>query len=119
MTALPSPLTEATFSEATAQGLTLVDFWAPWCGPCQVVGPSVDQLAQEYAGRVTVGKVNVDDNPGLVAQFHIQGIPALLLLRDGQPVDGVVGAHPKHTIARMLDRHLTGRTAAPQDQETL
>ncbi|MFK7602153.1 thioredoxin [Deinococcus sp. SM5_A1] len=114
---MPTALTEVTFGEATAQGLTLVDFWAPWCGPCRVVGPVVDQLAHEYAGRVTVAKVNVDDNPSLSAQFRIQGIPALLLLRDGQPVDGMLGAHPKHTIARMLNRHLAGPAGAPQDQE--
>ena len=90
MATMPTLLSEATFRESTAQGLTLVDFWAPWCSPCRVVGPVVDQLAQDYDGRVRVAKVNVDDNPGLSAQFRIQGIPALLLLRDGQPVDGCV-----------------------------
>lgn len=106
MTTTPVHLTDDTFNDATASGLTLVDFWAPWCGPCRVVGPVVDQLADEYAGRVSVAKVNVDDHGRMAAEFGVQGIPTLLLLKDGQPVDVIVGAHPKRTIVSMLDRHL-------------
>ncbi|AFZ69288.1 thioredoxin [Deinococcus peraridilitoris] len=101
-----TPLTDETFSEATASGLTLVDFWAPWCGPCRVVGPVVEELGTAYAGRVKVAKVNVDENPELAAQFRIQSIPTLLLLKNGQSVDSMVGAHPKAAIARMLEQHL-------------
>ena len=110
MSTTPTPITDDTFTDATANGLTLVDFWAPWCGPCRIVGPIVDQLAGEYAGRVSVAKLNVDDNPRMADEFGIRGIPTLLLLKDGQPIDSVVGAHPKQTISRMLDKHLAADT---------
>ncbi|AFZ69314.1 thioredoxin [Deinococcus peraridilitoris] len=111
MSVTPTVLSDDTFNDTTANGLTLVDFWAPWCGPCRTVGPIVEQLAGEYAGRVQVAKINVDENPRMAAEFGIQGIPTLLLLKDGQPVDAVIGAHPKRAIAQMLDQHLG---ASPQ-----
>ncbi|MDD5420084.1 MAG: thioredoxin [Methanomicrobiaceae archaeon] len=81
----------------------VVDFWAEWCGPCRMVGPAIEELAQEYAGRVTFGKCNVDENLRVATSFGISAIPTLLLFSHGRMVDRVVGAHPKSTIkARIL-----------------
>jgi thioredoxin 1 len=84
----------------------LVDFWAEWCGPCKRLGPTVDALADEYAGKVTIGKLNVDDNQDTAIKFNVRGIPALLLFKGGQLVDQVVGAQPKDEIKKVIDRHL-------------
>ena len=85
---------------------TLVDFWAEWCGPCLKLAPTVDQLADDYEGRAVVGKLNVDENPTVAARFQIRGIPTLLVLKDGQVADTVVGLAGKEDIAEVLDRHL-------------
>lgn len=81
----------------------LVDYWAPWCGPCRIVGPIVDQLANERAGSLKVGKVNVDSEPELAARAGVQGIPHLVLFRGGEPVAQLTGAHPKAELERALD----------------
>jgi thioredoxin 1 len=86
----------------------LVDFWAEWCGPCKRLGPTIDQLAGEYAGKLTIGKLNVDDNPDTTVKFQIRGIPAVLLFKGGQVVDQVIGAAPKEDFKRVIDRHITG-----------
>lgn len=83
----------------------LVDFWAEWCGPCKALAPTIDELASEYSGKVKVFKLNVDENPQTPGQFHIRGIPTLLLFKGGQLVDQLVGAHPKAAIADMIKRH--------------
>jgi thioredoxin 2 len=82
----------------------LVDFWAPWCGPCQMVGPAVDQLAAEMAGKVKVGKLNVDENPATSARFHVQSIPMLLIFKNGKEIDRLVGVQSKETLKQRLDR---------------
>ena len=84
----------------------LVDFWAEWCGPCKRLGPTIDQLASEYAGKVVVGKLNVDDNQTTAIKFHIRGIPAVLLFKDGQIVESVVGLVPKEDFKRVIDKHI-------------
>jgi thioredoxin 1 len=84
----------------------LVDFWAPWCGPCKMLGPTIEQLAGEYAGKAKVGKINVDDNQDLAARFNIRGIPTVLLFKGGQPVGSFVGVKSKEELARALDAQL-------------
>ena len=84
----------------------LVDFWAPWCGPCRMLAPTVDAIAEEYAGRVKVGKVNTDENPQVATQHGIQSIPTLMVFKGGQVVDRLVGALPKEKITEKLDAQL-------------
>jgi len=98
-------LTDATFDEALAAypGL-LVDFWAPWCGPCRAVAPVLEDLAHEYDGRVTFAKVNVDEQPALAARFGVRAIPTLILFKDGEVTERAVGALPPAEIRKRLDR---------------
>jgi thioredoxin len=84
----------------------LVDFWAPWCGPCRAIAPVLEQIAAESGGRYVVGKLNVDENPRTSGQFHVDGIPTLLIFKAGKLVDRLVGAHPKQTIVQHLHAHV-------------
>lgn len=90
----------------SGEGLMLVDFWAPWCMPCRAVAPVVEKLADDYAGRVRVGKLNVDENPETAARYGIRSIPALALFKDGEPLEGVVGAVPRSQLELMIRPHL-------------
>jgi thioredoxin 1 len=102
-------VTDDTFNTAVegAGGLVLVDCWAAWCGPCRIVGPIVDQLAQEYADQgVAVGKLDVDQNPRTAAKFGVRSIPSILFFKNGQHVDTVVGAVPKPYLAKKIQEHL-------------
>lgn len=83
----------------------LVDFWAPWCGPCRMIAPTVEQIASEYSGKIRVGKVNTDENPQTAASHNISSIPTLLLFKDGKVIDKAVGVAPKQALAAMLDKH--------------
>lgn len=103
----PMVLTDATFAQTLQSPLpVLVDFWAPWCGPCRMVAPTVERLAGEYAGRAIIGKMNVDENPMTPPQFGIRGIPTLLIFKGGKLVEQIVGAQPYDQIAPRLARHV-------------
>jgi thioredoxin 1 len=97
--------TDSNFDAETKQGLVLVDFWAEWCGPCRRLAPTVDALASEFDGRVTVAKLNVDENPNVPGRFAVRGIPTLLLFKEGQLAETIVGLAAKEDIAKMLERH--------------
>lgn len=84
----------------------LVDFWATWCMPCRAIGPTVEAVAQQFSGRAVVGKINVDDNMNVTARYHITGIPALLLFKDGQVAEQLSGARSKDEVVKMVERHL-------------
>ena len=101
-------LTDANFEQTvnhTTQPI-LVDFWAEWCGPCRRLEPTVDELANDYNGRVLVAKMNVDENPATPMRFSIRGIPTLLLFKGGQLVEQVVGLADKASLKKMIDRHV-------------
>ncbi len=100
----PILLTEATFRTEVLSfaGVVLIDCWAPWCGPCHMVSPIVEQIASEYAGRIKVGKIDIDQNPTIASQFQIQSIPTLLIFKNGKLVDRLIGALPKNEIEKRL-----------------
>lgn len=100
----PLVVTDETFQRDVlgASGLVLLDCWAPWCGPCRMVGPIMDQLARESNGRYRIAKLNVDENPRTATQFQIQSIPTMLLFKDGKLIDRLIGAQPKQAIADRL-----------------
>ena len=100
-------LTDSNFDEETRNGVVLVDFWAEWCGPCRRLAPTVEALAGEFAGRATVAKLNVDENPNVPGRFMIRGIPTLLLFKDGQLAETLVGLRPKEDIAGLIEKHLS------------
>jgi thioredoxin 1 len=84
----------------------LVDFWAEWCGPCRALAPAIDALATDYAGKVSVGKLNVDENPEITTRFMVRGIPTVMLFKGGKVVDQVVGLVDKGSLKQMVDRHM-------------
>jgi thioredoxin 2 len=102
----PVTVTDATFAAEVERSPlpVLLDLWAPWCGPCQMLAPVLEELAEEMAGRVRVAKLNVDENPRTASRFSVRGIPTLLVLKAGQEVDRIVGVQPKAEIARRLQR---------------
>jgi thioredoxin 1 len=100
--------TDSSFDQDVLQAEVpvLVDFWAEWCGPCRMMTPTVDALASDYAGRLKVGKVNVDENGGTAMRFNIRGIPTLLLFKGGKIVEQVVGATGKAQLQKLIENHL-------------
>lgn len=86
--------------------LSVIDFWAEWCGPCRAIGPVIEELSKEYDGKVNIGKVNVDNNPQLSINYGITSIPAILFIKDGQVVDKLVGAQPKGNFVKKIEAHI-------------
>ncbi len=102
--AKPQPVTDATFTEKVSQakGHVLVDFWAEWCGPCRAVAPVLDEIANEQADKLTILKLDIDENQQVAGQFGVMSIPTMILFKDGQPVKQIVGAKPKAALMRDL-----------------
>ncbi len=103
-----APVTDSTFKQEVLESdvPVLVDFWAPWCGPCRMVAPIVDEIATQYDGQIKVVKVNTDENPSVASQYGIRSIPTLMIFKGGQRVDMVVGAVPKTTLSNTLEKYL-------------
>jgi thioredoxin 1 len=101
-------VTDSTFKQEVLDSPVpvLVDFWAPWCGPCRMVAPVVDEISAQYEGQLKVVKVNTDENPNVASQYGIRSIPTLMIFKGGQKVDMVVGAVPKTTLANTLEKYL-------------
>ena len=100
--------TDANFQTTVLESdkLSVIDFWAEWCGPCRAIGPVIEELATEYAGKVNIGKVNVDHNPQLSMNYGITSIPAILFIKGGQVVDKLVGAQPKGNFVKKIEAHI-------------
>jgi thioredoxin 1 len=100
-----SHVTDATFEADVLKSETpvLIDFWAPWCGPCRAIAPMLEELADQYAGKLKVVKINVDDNPNTPMRYNVRGIPNLLIIRDGQVKNQIVGAVPKSNLVKAVD----------------
>jgi len=100
-------LTKDNFEDTIKEGVSLVDFWAPWCGPCRMIAPVIDELAQEYEGKANICKVNTDEQGEIAVQFGIRSIPTILFFKDGELVDQMVGAAGKDVFAQKLDALLS------------
>ncbi len=109
-----SEVTDSNFEQAVLQSdkPVLVDFWAAWCAPCRMLAPTVDALAEQFADNLSVVKLNVDDNPSIPSRYGIKGIPTLILFRNGEEADRLVGANSRDTIARMIDKHTSSSAGA-------
>lgn len=99
--------TDANFKSEVLESdkLTVIDFWAEWCGPCRAIGPVIEELAKDYEGTVNIGKVNVDHNPEISMNYGITSIPAILFIKGGEVVDKLVGAQPKGNFIKKIDQH--------------
>jgi len=103
----PIEVNDSSFSDAIRkEGLVVVDCWAAWCGPCRMVGPMIEELAKEYAGKILFGKLNVDQNQKVPLEYQIMSIPTILVFKDGKLVDRIVGAMPKKILEQRITRHL-------------
>lgn len=99
-------LTSDNFDQETTSGVSLIDFWAPWCGPCKMIAPIIEELAREYDGKAKICKVNIEDAPDIASRFSVMSIPTIILLKDGKQEGQLMGAQPKEAIQQELDRLL-------------
>lgn len=99
-------VTDETFAEATSKGLVLADFWAPWCGPCKMIAPVLEEIDSEMSDKVKIVKLDVDDNQETASKFGVMSIPTLLLFKDGEVVDQVIGFQPKEALTNLINKHL-------------
>lgn len=105
--AKPVAATDADFDQVTQNGLVLVDFWAAWCGPCQMIAPVIEELADQFEGQLRVAKLDVDANPKTAMRFKVMSIPTVILFKDGQPVGTIIGAQSKRNFESLISKHLT------------
>lgn len=112
-------VTDSTFEEEVIKSgvPVLVDFWAPWCGPCRMVAPVVEEIAEQYQDQIKVFKLNTDENPTVASQYGIRSIPTLMIFNGGKKVDMVVGAVPKTTLATAINKQLSGGTNVGQGED--
>ena len=100
-------ITDSNFDQLMGAGKPVfVDFWAPWCGPCRIVGPIIEELAPSYEGKAVIGKLNVDDNPVVAQRFGVTSIPTMMMFKGGKLVDRIVGAAPRNALQQFIDRNL-------------
>lgn len=99
-------VTDQTFKSEVKEGYTFVDFWAPWCGPCKMLGPIIDELSDEFDGKIKIAKLNVDENPQTASAFNVMSIPTMILFKDGEPLEMIQGFHPKPLLKEYLESKL-------------
>ncbi|MBO8156398.1 MAG: thioredoxin [Bacillaceae bacterium] len=98
-------VSDQNFAQETSEGLVLTDFWAPWCGPCKMIAPVLEELDSEMGDKVKIAKLNVDENPETAQKFGVMSIPTLLLFKDGEVVDQIIGFQPKEALAQLISKH--------------
>lgn len=106
MIAYVTELTDDNYNQFVESGVALVDIWAPWCGPCKIIGPVIDELSSDFQGRVSVGKLNADNSSQIISELSVRNIPTILIYKDGEVVERLVGVTPKNKLAELIESYL-------------